>query len=141
MKKKIRLGLLVLGVLLLVSQFVPADTANPPVSKDLGAPPEVDAVLRRCCYDCHSNETVWPWYAKVSPAKFLLASHVSDGREHVNFSEWDSYSEAERKHILHECEEEIEQEKMPEGAYLLLHGDAKVTPDELKVLSVWFESQ
>ncbi len=71
-------------------QFIPTDRSNPPVTHELQASPEVMAILERACYDCHSNETVWPWYSKVAPVSWQISSHVVVGRRHVNFSEWAS---------------------------------------------------
>ena len=81
----------------------PVDRENPPVTGDIGAPSEVDAILRTSCYDCHSNETVWPWYSYLAPASWLVAEDVEHGREHLNFSEWTSYESGKRIHKLEEA--------------------------------------
>src|ERR1700690_2763813 len=90
--KKILAGIAVVAVVL---QFIKPAGKNPPVTTghDLFAgsdapPPPVAALLRAACYDCHSNETKWPWYASVAPVSWWLENHVADGREHLNFSEW-----------------------------------------------------
>src|SRR6478672_7737844 len=77
-----------LFVAFLAAQIVPVTRVNPPVEGDLTAPADVKAVLRRACYDCHSNETVWPWYSHVAPVSWLVADDVNKGRRHWNFSTW-----------------------------------------------------
>ena len=139
--KKLRIAALALLAVFLIAQVVPAERTNPPVTKDVGAPPEVDAILRASCYDCHSNETVWPWYAAVAPAKFLVVDHVRVGRSHLNFSEWDGYSAEERRHKLTECMEEVATDHMPEGGYLWLHSDAALDDAKKAVLKAWFEAE
>ena len=94
-KKKIVLTLVALLVLI---QLIPVDTENPVVTAEVDAPTEVLEVLRRACYDCHSNETAWPWYTHVAPVNFLVAHDVEEGREHLNFSEWDRYDAEKRAH-------------------------------------------
>lgn len=140
MKKLLKYGLIALVLLLVVAQVAkPVDRSNPPVVGDLGAPPAVDAVLRRACYDCHSNETVWPWYAYVAPASWLVADHVEEGREHLNFSEWSTYSVGKRDHKLEEVWDEVESGAMPEESYLWLHGEAKLSDEEKQLLHDWVE--
>ncbi len=79
-------------VLLVVAQFVPIETSNPPVTADIGTPADVKGILERSCYDCHSNVTTWPWYSRVAPFSWLVAYDVAEAREHLNFSEWDQLS-------------------------------------------------
>ena len=83
-----------LGLLVLVVdfQFIPVDTANPPVESDIPTSPAVKAVLRRACYDCHSHETVWPWYSRIAPMSWLLVRDVQEGRAELNFSTWNQYT-------------------------------------------------
>ena len=122
-------------------QFVPVDRSNPPVTLEIDAPDAVLAVLRESCYDCHSNETTWPWYSRVAPFSWRIAEHVEHGREHVNFSEWDTYSTIQKAHWVEESYEEAEEGHMPLPSYLWLHGDAALTADDLAVLKEWAESE
>jgi len=92
MKKPVRSLLIVCCVIFLLFQFVPVDRSNPPVVADLQAPVDVKSVLQRSCYDCHSNEVKWPWYSYVAPVSWLVAHDVKEGREELNFSEWDRYA-------------------------------------------------
>ncbi|MEW5740016.1 MAG: heme-binding domain-containing protein [Myxococcota bacterium] len=133
---KIGLGVAVAFVAL---QVVPVDRTNPPVAGEIKAPDEVKGLLKRACYDCHSNETVWPWYSHVAPVSFLVAAHVKDGRKHLNFSEWAGYSAERRAKKQKECAEEVAEGEMPMPPYLLLHAEAKLTDAEKKALQAWAE--
>src|ERR1700675_3300924 len=112
----VRIGI-VLIVVLIVIQFIPIERTNPPVESDVPAPAELKAVLRRSCYDCHSNETRWPWYARVAPVSFLIASDVKEGRRQVNFSVWNQYSGNRKARKLKEIVEQVEGSKMPQWYY------------------------
>jgi cytochrome c551/c552 len=107
------------------------------VSSDVGAPPEVAAILRRACYDCHSNETVWPWYAGVAPVSWLLAHDVQEGRAELNFSTWDTYDAARRKKKLKETAEEVAEGEMPPWLYVLMHPDARLDATARERLRAW----
>jgi heme-binding protein len=130
-------GLRVLGVGLLVAQAFRIDRTNPPVVSDVAAPPEVAALLRRACYDCHSNETAWPWYAQVAPVSWLLAHDVGEGREEVNFSTWTAYDRAKKRKRLTQSAEEVGEGKMPPWYYLPMHSRARLTPGEQDALRRW----
>src|SRR5512137_3175038 len=80
--------LLALGVVLAALQLVPVTRTNPPVTAAVPAPPEVAAILRRACFDCHSHETVWPLQAYLAPFSWLVAHDVKEGREELDFSAW-----------------------------------------------------
>lgn len=129
-------GLAVL-VAFVVIQFVPVDTANPPVTGDVPAPPEVKAVLRRACYDCHSNETHWPWYSRIAPASWLLAWDVREGRAELNFSSWNDYSTREQVEKLKESLKEVEEGEMPPWFYLPAHRDARLSEADRALLRGW----
>lgn len=131
-----KIGLLAL-VVLAALQFVPVDRSNPPVRSDLDAPAAVKDILRRSCYDCHSNETTWPWYSRVAPMSLLVAHDVEEGRHELNFSEWGAYDQAKRAHLSGEIMEAIEKGKMPLPMYVLIHGDAKLSGSELQTLRAW----
>lgn len=138
MKKKLLYGLAVLGVVFVIIQFVPVEgRANPPVQSDIGAPPEVDSILRRSCYDCHSHETKWPWYNRIAPASWLVAHDVKEGREHLNFSKWDSYSSARKAKLIEEMWEEVEEGEMPLWFYVPLHPEAKISEEDRAILEAW----
>src|SRR5688572_8675105 len=86
--------------LLVALQLVPVERSNPPVAFDLPSPPQVKTVLERSCYDCHSHETNWPWYAYVAPASWKLAYDVGEARAELNFSTWKAYRPDKRERLL-----------------------------------------
>jgi hypothetical protein len=132
--------LLGLALFMLAIQLVPVPRTNPPVEEEVPAPADVRAVLGRSCYDCHSHETRWPWYAWVAPTSWLLAWDVSEAREHLNFSTWNRYDAEKRRELLEEAWEEVEEGHMPLRIYLWLHPDAKLGDAERELLRDWSES-
>ncbi len=129
-KFKILLGLAgAASIGLLAIQFVPVDYINPPIR---GIPrwdsPRTEALARRACYDCHSNETRWPAYSRVAPLSWWIVAHVRDGRSHLNFSE-PPYEEAD------EAAEELMEGEMPLRSYVLAHAEARLTPAETQQLA------
>ncbi len=135
--KSLRNALLALVAVVAGIQFIPVDRSNPPVTGDLGAEPEVDGLLRKACYDCHSNETKWPLYAHVAPMSWVTARHVREGREELNFSSWDGMASDRKDHKLEEIAERVENHDMPLSSYLLLHSEARLTTDERTRIVDW----
>ena len=127
--------------LFLVIQIFPSNRSNPPVESDIAAPVPVKTVLKRACYDCHSNETHWPWYSSVAPMSWLVAYDVNEAREHFNFSTWGDYDEDEQRDHLEEAWEEIEDGNMPLWYYLPLHPAARLDAKEKETLRTWILSQ
>ena len=103
----------------------------------MAAPPEVAAVLRRACYDCHSNETVWPWYSHVAPVSWLLARDVREGRGELNFSTWDAYDAKKKTKKLKETAEEVTEGEMPPWFYAAVHRHAALSPADAERLRAW----
>jgi hypothetical protein len=137
MLKKI---LIALAVLVVGIQFIPVERSNPPVTQEIDAPANVKSILETSCYDCHSNKTNWPWYSYVAPVSFLVASDVNEGREHVNFSEWDRYDGKKRTKILEEMLEEVEKGKMPLSKYIIVHPEAEMDKSKIASLKDWIIS-
>jgi len=129
--------LIVLVVILIGIQFIPVERTNPPVSWDINPPANISEILRTSCYDCHSNETIWPWYSKIAPVSFFVAGDVNEGRKHLNFSEWDKYEADKREKILEEIVEEIEKEAMPLTSYTFTHPNAKLDDHRIKLIKGW----
>jgi hypothetical protein len=129
------------AALLIVAQGIPYPPAqNPPVTEEVEAPEAVRVLLRKSCYDCHSNETVWPWYSRVIPAKWFVRHHVMEGREQLNFSTWAGYSEERADRKLEEVMEYVEEGWMPMQSYLRLHPEARLTSEEKDRIVAWAES-
>ena len=138
MKRLLKRTVLVLAALLLLIQLVPYGRAheNPAVrAEPKWDSPAVHELAQRACFNCHSNETKWPWYSWVAPMSWLVQSDVEEGRHHLNFSEWDR----EQKHAEHAAEM-VEEGEMPPWFYLPLHPEAKLTADEKKQLIDGFEA-
>lgn len=115
-------------------QFVEVERKNPPVVADLIAPPEVKAILKTACYDCHSNETKWPWYSSVAPISWMISDHVKEGREHLNFSNWENLYSGKKAEFKKEIWEEINGGKMPLTTYTYLHPSSNL--DQMQKLTI-----
>jgi hypothetical protein len=127
------------GALLLLgaAQFVPVARTNPPVESDVGAPPEVAALLRRACYDCHSHETAWPIQAFVAPISWLVAHDVREGREELNFYRWGAVDARRRARAGRKIREEVAERGMPPWLYLAAHPEARLADADRAILSAW----
>ncbi len=136
-RRSLKWSLATSALLLLAAQFVPVARTNPPLGIEVDAPPEVMSVLKRSCYDCHSNETRWPWYSRIAPASWLAAKDVREGREAVNYSTWGRYDSEERAELQRETWEDVEEGEMPLRIYTLMHPDARLSQTDRTVLRDW----
>jgi len=134
MLKKILIALVVIFVGI---QFIPVERTNPPITQDVNPPENISVILKTSCYDCHSNETVWPWYSNIAPVSFLIANDVNEGREHLNFSEWDKYDAKRRSKKMDDVSELVEKGVMPLSIYTFIHSDAKMNPEKIKAIKEW----
>lgn len=138
--KKILLAIL---IVLIVIQFIqPArNTSGQVLQTDIvkvsNVPQSVQTVLKTACYDCHSNNTRYPWYANVQPMGWLLARHVKEGKAELNFSEFGSYSPRRQANKLRAIENSIKDGTMPLSSYLLLHKDARLTETDKTEIIDW----
>ncbi|WP_370899956.1 heme-binding domain-containing protein [Chryseobacterium gossypii] len=139
--------LVVILVAFIIIQFFPIDKTNPPVNPGMDflkikhTPSGTAAIIRTSCYDCHSNETTYPWYSNIAPASWLLKKHIDEGRRELNFSTFAMYEPKRQAHKLQECIEMIEKEKMPLDSYFLGHQNAKLTSDQRQELIRYFKKQ
>jgi cytochrome c551/c552 len=122
---------------LLLAQLVPIDRTNPSIESDVKAPPEIDRPLRAACYDCHSNETVWPWYSHVAPISWLLAYDVKEGRAELNFSTWQLYDAKKEQKKLKEIVETMNNGEMPPWYYVIIHAEARLVDKDHQALVTW----
>jgi hypothetical protein len=118
-------------------QVVTFDRTNPPVTADIVVAPDVKAVLQRACYDCHSNETTWPWYSRVAPVSWLLHRDVVEGRRKMNFSEWESLPADKRAKKQRKCGGEVAEGEMPPWFYMPLHPRAALSSADKELLQSW----
>ena len=135
-RRIIRWTLVLAPVLLAGAQLVPMSRTNPGVGLEVVAPADVQAVLKRACWNCHSNQTVWPWYAHIAPASWLVTWHVRNGRAQINFSEWPAlgWDDQVNRELIWK---EVEKGEMPPRSYLWLHPEARLTDDDRERLRVW----
>lgn len=136
--------LLVLLVIFLVMQaFRPAKNLSNDTSRDISKsyvlPENVKIILAKACNDCHSNNTRYPWYSEIQPVSWWLASHVKDGKRHLNFNEFDKYKIARQYEKLEECIKEVRDGGMPLPSYTLIHKEAILTKEEKEILYNWCE--
>ncbi len=134
------------AVLLIGIQFIRIDTPVTPLQPEMDfinnyQPQEaISSIVKAACYDCHSDETVFPWYNQIAPVQWWLADHVNHGKEHLNFSIWKSYSVKKQLHKLEECIEMIEEEEMPLNSYTWTHSEARLSKEQREELISWLKS-
>lgn len=143
--KAVKITLIALVAIFIVIQFIPS--GMPEVKPEdersivhsMLVTENVKDILKTSCFDCHSNQTRFPWYSGIAPSSWLLADHIIEGKSHLNFSEWEDYSRREKIGLLDDIKDEVESGKMPLKSYLLLHRDAKLDEDEARILVNWAE--
>lgn len=131
-------AILLIGFLCI--QFIRPQITNPPVKAEIEVPTEVKSILVRACYDCHSNETNLRWYDQVSPVYWKVASHVNNGRKHLNFSNWQNLAPADQKAVLWEAINQIAAGAMPIKDYELVHPSSTVSKSDLETLKKYVSS-
>ena len=125
--------------ILAIFQLIPSyGKSNPPIdkTKEIKAPKEVMAIFKRSCYDCHSNETKWPWYADVAPMKWAVRRDVVEGRKALNFSIWQDYSQQKKEKLKKSIYRSVIL-AMPLSQYLWLHPNAKLSKEDKKIIQNW----
>lgn len=133
-------------IVIALIQFIPVDRTNKPVDKKLDfvkvydTPKNVQHVLKKACYDCHSNETIYPKYAYVAPISWSIKNHVNEGREYLNLSEWGTFNKDLKKNMLERSVHSVKEYTMPMPGYIAQHPDANLTKAERTLLTNYFES-
>lgn len=131
---------------LLVIQFFQPDMSNPPVdpAQDIqqvaNPPAEVQSILKAACYDCHSNESAYPWYSRISPVSWWVADHINEGREALNFSTFGTLSPGDRAEALEEAAEKVNEGEMPLNSYTWMHPEARLTAAQKDLLVGWLNA-
>jgi hypothetical protein len=136
-RKTILTVIFVLFAIFVLIQFYPVNRDNGPVVADFNGDPAVKQILERSCYNCHSNETKWPWYSHVAPVSWLVASDVHEARQHFNFSNWQNMKLVDQLAVRRGAWKHVEEGSMPPGLYLLMHSDARLDANEKEVIHKW----
>lgn len=118
-------------------QIIPTKRSNPPKTGDIIALQEVKQLLKRACYNCHSNETKWPDYSYVAPISWYFIGEVMDGRRHLNFSNWNRLPKDKQKEMLNEIWLEVEDNDMPPSMYLWIHSEAELSASDKDLIYRW----
>ncbi|SMO81066.1 Haem-binding domain-containing protein [Chryseobacterium rhizoplanae] len=126
-------------------QFFPIDRTNKPVDSAANfvearkTPEKIRTLLKNACYDCHSNETVYPKYAFIAPVSWSVKSHVNEGREHLNFSTWETYNKDLKENMITKSIQTIQSKAMPMPGYIVYHKEANLSEAERALLVQYFE--
>lgn len=126
-------------------QFIPVDKSNKPIDNKANfiesrkTPAKISSLLKGACYDCHSNETIYPKYAYIAPISWSIKSHVNVGREHLNFSIWETYNKDLKTSMLKNTVQALQSRKMPMPGYIVYHKEANLSEAERTLLINYFE--
>lgn len=139
-------GKIIFWFLIFISliQFIPVDRENKPVKKSenfvdvFHTPPKVLQLLKNACYDCHSNETVYPYYAFIAPISWGIKHHINEGRERLNFSVWTTFNADLKKNMLVNSADVLQNKLMPMPGYIAYHPKANLTNAQRTVLINYF---
>jgi Haem-binding domain len=142
MKKKIAYALLF--ILIIIQFFRPAKNINAAasanandISKIYIVPENVQSILKTSCYDCHSNNTYYPWYNNIQPVAWWLNHHVEEGKREINFNEFASYQIRRQYKKMEEVIDQVKEDEMPLSSYTIIHTDAKLSPEQKLELNNW----
>lgn len=133
---------IILIIVLIAIQFIRVDISSKPIDdkKALHPPKEVEAILEKACYDCHSNKVRKPWYANIAPFSWTIASHIKNGRKALNFSKWEDIPRDIKKKRLERAIKTVNIGIMPLPSYKWIHKDAILTPKEKKIIESYFQN-
>jgi len=139
----------IIAIILLLAfvgiQFIPTTRNHIDIvpSTDLmevyDVPEKVDMIFKTSCYDCHSNNTAYPWYDKIQPVSWIMQGHIKEGKSELNFNEFGSYSERRQKSKFKSILSQVKDGEMPLASYTLMHREAKLSENEKKVLEDWIK--
>ena len=132
----IALGLFLLAQLIQPDRSVPASDPAKDLLAMTNAPADIRQLVIGACYDCHSYQTTYPWYGKLTPMNFIMQDHIDEGREKLNYSLWDRYAGTE---AAGESGETIQEGEMPPGYYRFMHGHGDLSPAQEQQLIAWFD--
>ena len=147
MKRAVKWAGIGLAAVLVVIQFFQPEKNMGPVdpAEDLlmlTSPPEhLAELIKNSCYDCHSNQTVYPWYSKIAPVSWYLRKHIKEGKEDLNASEYGSMEKADKIKLLVDFCEVVETGKMPMVSFTLIHKAARLSPEDKEAMCIWSEEE
>lgn len=138
MKKTI----IIIAVVIVLIQLIPVDRDNPATktTDEIVVTGEVKNIIQQACYNCHSNQTSWPWYSYVAPVSWLIVHDVHEGRGELNFSKWNLYSKKRLKRKINEIADQVEEADMPLPMYTIMHQEADLSENQRKTLINWANS-
>ena len=140
---KVLVAILFFGMILI--QFFPINKENPKPTPEMdflnikSTPSKTANIIRESCYDCHSNETKYPWYSNVQPIGWFLKDHIDEGRMKLNFSTFATYEPKRQAHKLAESREMVEKREMPLNSFVLGHPEAELTDAERAEIIRYFK--
>jgi uncharacterized membrane protein len=148
MKKKLNFKNISITIvfILLIIQSIRIDKSTKPIDDKtdfisvVQPSAEVSDILKKSCYDCHSNQPVYPWYSNIAPVSWWIKNHINEGSHHLNFSVWETYSIKRKNHKLEECIEMVEEDEMPMGSYTIMHKEAKLSQEQKIQLVEFFKA-
>lgn len=137
-----KVGLVLLLILLIAQFFGPEKNDGDLASVDAfiaetNPPKDVLQILKTTCFDCHSSKTTYPWYNNITPINYWLEEHIEDGKKHLDFSKWSSYSLKKKEHKMDELYEEVEEGEMPLNSYTWTHSEANLTHEQINAIVAW----
>jgi hypothetical protein len=132
----------VLGIVIVI-QFIRPDFQNTKVDETitLKADTKIMSVLQKSCYDCHSQETKFPWYRNIAPVSWVIADHINQGRKALDFSNWENIDPKLKLERLERAKQVIYNHRMPKSEYIMMHENAVLTSEEKQLLEQFFDSQ
>lgn len=143
--KSTRKFIIAVLIILVLIQFIPrslpvnkAPSENDLIRSEV-AKGETAQILKTSCYDCHSNTVNYPWYSYIAPVSWLISHDINEGKEHLNFSEWNSMTQNRKECSLSEIKEMIEKDEMPIPLYTLIHTKAKLSKEQKELIIKWTE--
>ncbi|MFY8186194.1 MAG: heme-binding domain-containing protein [Bacteroidia bacterium] len=142
MSKKKKIGIVILVILVIIQFIRPTRNKSTEVQVNditvaMNVPADVMTVLKTSCYDCHSNNTNDMWYMNIQPIGLWVSNHIEEGKEELNFSEWVKYKPKRKAHKMEEIAEMVNEDEMPMSSYTIIHGEAKLSAAQKKLLVEW----
>ena len=142
-KKILKIFAILFIAVMIVLQFFRIDKANPPVVQaetleaSVAVPPDIGEIIGRSCNDCHSNQSIYPWYSNVQPVAWFVKNDIDDARRQMNFSIWNTYTPQKKSKKLEQICEQLEAKEMPLPSYLWIHRDSILSENDAKALCDW----